>query len=107
MDGWTKEDAMAKENVALHISYPRMHIISAWWMEKSTEEQQAENEENLRELYTIFDKAKAYYLAKSTGKTIDLDLRLDAICPVFDKILPVFIHASSYSQIESAILFFT
>ena len=96
---------MVKKNVAVHISWPRMNIISAWWMEKSAEEQQKENEENLRELYKIFDQAKAYYQAKSSGKTIDLDLRLDALYPVFESKLPLFINAHEYGQIESAILF--
>lgn len=105
LDGWTKEDAMEKENVGLHISWPSVRIINAWWMEKSEEEQKKENAENILKIFEFFDKAKAYLLAKQQDPDIDIDSRWEAMLPIFSKELPVFIHANDFRQIDQAIIF--
>lgn len=105
LDGWTKEDAMEKMNLALHISWPRMSVSNAWWMEKSAEDQKKDNAENLEAVYKLFDQAKAYYTAKKADPTMDIDAKWEAMLPIFDKELPVFVGASDVRQIEMSIAF--
>ena len=105
LDGWTKEDAMAKENAALHLSWPRVSIITAWWMDKSAEDQKKENEENRKNLESTFEQAKSYYIARKADPNLPVDSRWEAMMSVFDKTLPVFIHCGDLRQIEQAIDF--
>jgi imidazolonepropionase-like amidohydrolase len=105
LDGWTKEDAMARENAALHLNWPRVSIITAWWMEQSAEDQKKENEENRKKLEEVFEQAKSYYIAKKADPNLPVDSRWDAMTAVFDRSLPVFIHAGDMRQIEQAVDF--
>jgi len=105
LDGWTKEDAMEKMNLALHISWPRMSIINAWWMDKSAEDQKKENAVNLETMYKLFDQAKSYYTARKAAPGMDIDAKWEAMLPVFDREVPVFVGASDVRQIEMAIAF--
>lgn len=105
LDGWTREDSMEKQNIGLHISFPRMNVSTAWWISQSAEEQKKDNAENLKALYEIFDNALAYYKAKKAGKYPENDVNFEAMMPLFSKELLVFIHAWEYRQIESAIKF--
>ncbi len=105
LDGWTKEDAMEKENAALHLSWPRVSIITAWWMEQSAEDQKKENEENRKRLEEVFEQAKSYYIAKKADPNLPVDSKWEAMVEVFDKSLPVFIHCDDMRQIELAVDF--
>lgn len=102
LDGWTKEDAMEKEAAALHLSWPRVSIITAWWMDQSAEDQKKENEENRKKLEDVFEKAKSYYTARKVDPNLPIDSRWEAMVGVFDKTLPVFVHAGDMRQIEQA-----
>ena len=105
LDGWTREDAVEKSIVALHLSWPRSRIITAWWMQQSAEEQRKQNEENRRALQQVFDDARAYALARKADPNIAIDLRWDAMAPLFDKTMPLVIDADNATQIEDAIAF--
>ena len=105
LDGWNKEDAMEKENVALHLSWPQVSIITAWWMEKSAEDQKKENDESRRKLERVFEQAKAYYTARKADPNLPIDSRWEAMVGVFDRTLPVFIDANDMRQIEQAVDF--
>lgn len=105
LDGWTQEDAIIKENVALHINWPSQSISSRPWIEMTPEEQKERNQKRAKQLDEIFETAHAYYLAKKAGTAQELDLRLDAMVPVFSGELPVFINASDYRQIDQALEF--
>ncbi len=105
LDGWTKEDAMEKENAALHLSWPRVSIITAWWMEQSADDQKKENEQNRKRLEEVFEQAKSYYIAQKADPKLPVDSRWEAMVPVFDKKLPVLIHCDDMRQIEQAVDF--
>ncbi len=105
LDGWTKEDAMEKQNTGLHISWPRSSIITTWWMDETAEEQKKKNEENRRKIEEHFDNAKSYYIARKADPNLKIDSRWEAMLPVFDKTLPVIVHANDLRQIEQAIDF--
>ncbi len=105
LDGWTKEDAMVKQSLALHMNWPRISIVTAWWMDKSAEEQKKENAENIEKIYKIFDEAVEYRKAKMANPKLKTDSKMEAMMPVFSGDLPVFVHANDLRQIESAIAF--
>ncbi len=108
MDGWTWEDMTLKAPIALNIHWPSMTIIHAWWMRKSDEEQRKERDENLNQLFNAFRDARAYMKAKraeeETGVPYhDVDMRWEAMIPVFERKVPVVIWADEVQQIESAV----
>ena len=105
MDGWTKEDAAEKLNLGLSVNWPRVSIITAWWMDDTPEEQKKNQKKNRELLFKAFDQAKSYWQAKKAGNHIDTDLRWEAMIPVFESKMPVFITANDYRQIDQALAF--
>ena len=105
LDGWTQEDALEKAEVGLHINWPRASIITAWWMEQTAEEQKKENAENMAEIYRIFETARAYNRAKQADPSLEVDLRWEAMLPLFDGSMKLFASAGDYRQVEQVIAF--
>jgi imidazolonepropionase-like amidohydrolase len=108
MDGWTWEDMVLKAPVAMHVSWPRMTLSRAWWMEQSDEEQKEEREKSQAALKSAFDDARAYMVAKEGDKARGMsrhknDLRWDAMIAVFRGQLPVIVDADEIQQIEAAV----
>ena len=105
LDGWTKEDASEKMYSAMHVNWPSSSVITAWWMDKTAEEQKKENAKKLKRLHDVFEDARAYYMARQANREIKEDLRWEAMLPVFSKEMPVFVEANDYRQIKQAIKF--
>lgn len=105
LDGWTREDAAEKSVVAVHMSWPRTRIITAWWMQQSAEEQQKQIDEDRRALKQVFDDARAYATAKAVNPALDIDERWEAMLPLFSREMPLVIHADDAAQIEEAVAF--
>lgn len=105
LDGWTKEDAMEKENVGLHINWPSVSVVTNEWIQKTPEEQKKESAENRRKLEEAFTAARTYWKARRAGTQTKIDLRWEAMMPVFDKQMTVFINANDARQIEQAVNF--
>ncbi len=105
LDGWTVEDAAEKLIVGLHINWPRARLVRAWWMEESEEEQRRKMKEGRKKLDYIFTRARTYADAKEADQTTEVDLRWEAMLPVFSGELPVFIHADDLRQIQEAVAF--
>ena len=105
LDGWTREDATEKPEVALHINWPQAGIARGWWVQATPEEQKKQAEENKAKIRRLFNDARAYYVAKAANPNIDKDSHWEAMLPVFTGELPVFINADDYRQIEDAVAF--
>ncbi|MES2765423.1 MAG: amidohydrolase family protein [Bacteroidota bacterium] len=102
MDGWTREDIALKPVTGLHIQWPRMTTITAWWMQRTPEEQRKETEKQLENIYQLFAKAQAYSLGAKNGIADDSrDIRFEAMRPIFENNQTVFINADEYKQIIS------
>ena len=103
LDGWTREDSTVLPVDALHISWPSVAISRAWWVRASEEEQRERMKKNRDLLHDLFADAKA---AKKAGGAYDSnDLLLEALGPVLDGELPVFVEADDYRQIVEAVRF--
>lgn len=105
LDGWTKEDALIKPNVGIHLTWPPANVVNSWWQEKSEEEQQQEKNKKLKMLYQTFEEAKAYFNAKKANPLLPKDTRWEAMLPIFTQELLVFIYADDARQIQQALEF--
>jgi len=110
LDGWTWEEMTLKAPVGLHIYWPRMTLPSRGFMfvRRSPEELKKEVETRLNLIRETFQKARAYKKAKESEiqKGVpyhDTDLKYEAMIPVLEGKVPVFIHANSSKEILSAI----
>jgi imidazolonepropionase-like amidohydrolase len=105
-DGWTWEQMVLKAPVGMAINWPSMGNAEI-------------RKKALQDLDEAFGKARRYKLAKAaTGLTtsgsntsprsgtvarVATDLRWEAMLPVIDKQLPVFVTANEITQIQAAI----
>jgi imidazolonepropionase-like amidohydrolase len=110
LDGWTWEEMTLKAPVGLHIYWPRMTLPSERFMlvRRSPEELKKEVETRINLIRETFQKARAYKKAKESEiqKGVpyhDTDLKYEAMIPVLEGKVPVFIHANSSKEILSAI----
>ncbi|MCS7312888.1 MAG: amidohydrolase family protein [Acidobacteria bacterium] len=110
LDGWTWEDMTLKAPVGLHVYWPRMTPTQAYpYIFLSEEEQRQRGEEAIRKLKEAFREARAYWVAKKAESRHpgvpyhDVDVRWEALIPVFEGKLPVFVHADTLDQIQAAV----
>ena len=103
MDGWTWENMTINDDAGLIVAWPRTEPITAWWMEKSEEDQRKEIKENLDRVEKFFDEAEAYVTAKKHDPTLAPDLRFEAMRPYVTGEKPIFVGANSGGQIEAAV----
>lgn len=102
LDGWTIEEVVLVKSAGVHVYWPSMTVIEAWWMKKSASEQKKNIKTNIEKIADIIQHVKRY---KKSDRTAKKDIRWEALLPVIDKKIPLFIHASEYKQIDAAIEF--
>ncbi|MFO0856634.1 MAG: amidohydrolase family protein [Phycisphaerales bacterium] len=133
LDAWTIEDTTiaprdSLASAGMVLRWPNVRPISAWWMDKSDEDQLKDIRQQLDDIKKLFDTAKNYALARKHDPSQAIDLRWEQMVPIFfsqaasgdetqaaatdaDKpkaknpTLPVFIHAQDADQIASAVSF--
>ena len=101
LDGWNWEDAVYKQDIGIHMNWPRMYVYQGGGPEAE------ENQRNAmtRELQTIdqfFSQAKAYSLEHKPAET---NVRFEAMRGLFDGSRKLFVHCGYVKEIESAVLF--
>lgn len=105
LEGWTWEDMVIKAPVGMHLFWPRMRFSSSA-TEDSRKAQSERIDEQLDGLKTFFDEARAYQKAKVAAEPdFRSDVRLDAMLPVLEKRLPLYVHALGMVEIQSALQF--
>ena len=104
MDGWTPEQMTVRSPAAMHVQWPNLTINRDPRAPKSIEDQHKEIAKKQKELRDVFATARAYWHARKTP-TPDFksDLRWEAMMPVFDGKLPLFVHATTLAQMEAAL----
>ena len=110
LDGWTWEEMCLQGAVGLHVSWPRMQPIEAWWVEESASKQTENRDRALKTIRQAIADARAYQLAKQAcadgqGPRPDVDARWEAMLPVLEGKTRVFVEADDVQQIESALAF--
>ena len=111
-EGWTTEDMTVKQDAGLVMSWPQMRTVTAWWMDKSEDDQRKDINRNVARLREIIATAKAYLALKSgpDAATVPTDLRWEAMRGSFGSAgkpaaTPVFIEAQEYDQITSSVAY--
>lgn len=79
LDGWTVVDMQVSNSCGLMLNWPRVRPISAWWMDRSEDDQKKEIEESLARIRDLFDKAKAYRALHAAEPSALRDLRLEVV----------------------------
>ncbi|MDZ7267892.1 MAG: amidohydrolase family protein [candidate division KSB1 bacterium] len=108
LDGWTWEQMTLQAPVGLHVNWPAMTLRRGRWITQSEEEQRKQMQENLQKLKEAFAQARAYRAAKAAegkvaGVRHETDSRWEAMIPVFEGTLPVFVTANEIKQIQAAV----
>ena len=110
LDGWTWEEMCLRPAIGLHISWPRMQPIDAWWVRESAGQQNENRDRALKTIRQAVADARAYRTAKlacadGKGPEPAHDARWDAMIPVLEGKTRVFIDADDVRQIQAALAF--
>jgi len=108
LDGWTWEGMTVKAPVAMHLDYPTVVNTRGGYFRRSEEEQEEARKKALAALEESLAAARAYHKAREAAEAgqaprPEFDPRLEALRPVLDGELPLWIQASEKTQIESAL----
>ena len=108
LEGWNWEDMTYKAPVGMHLQFPRTRPPMPASRQLSEEEAEEERERLLKLLNETLDDAQAYDKARKAATAdsapeVDFNPRLEALLPVLDGRVPLFIHADEKGQIEEAL----
>src|SRR3954466_3298407 len=104
LEGWTPEEVTVLSPAALHLRWPNLTIDRQPRARKSVKDQQKEIDKAQKQIRDAFQIARAYWQTrKNPGPDFKTDLRWEALMPVFDGKLPLFVHASTLAQIQAAL----
>jgi imidazolonepropionase-like amidohydrolase len=104
LDGWTPEEMTVLSPAAMHLRWPSLTIDRRPRARKSVKDQLKEMEKAQKQIRDAFQIARAYWQTrKNPGPDFKSDLRWEALMPVFDGKLPLFVHASTLAQIQAAL----
>jgi imidazolonepropionase-like amidohydrolase len=101
LDGWTTEDMTLLAPAGMHVRWPNMNVKHP--DTKVAKQRKDQRDAALKRIRDTFDDARAYQKGKASGTLRASDLRLDAMLPVLDRTIPVFVHADEYRQTEAAV----
>ena len=110
LDGWTAEDITVRAPAALHVQWPNMTPVHAFFELRSDEEQAKARDEQIKTISDAFDDARAYWTARDaeSGKGVpkhDDDVRWDAMRRALKGEIPVAFHCDALNQIRAVLKF--
>ena len=102
LDGWNWEDATIKADDGIHVNWPASLTGGGWWAEPAPKKANDKYPEELAEIRSFFDKAKAY--AQEDEHEI-FDGRWEAMQACFNGTKRVYFHADEIQQLQDIIDF--
>ncbi len=110
LDGWTQEDITVRAPVALHVQWPNMTPVRAFFETRSDEEQAKARDASIQAIADAFNDARAYWKARDAESNAgvpkhDADVRWDAMRKVLKGDVPVVFHADALNQIRAVLRF--
>ncbi len=110
LDGWTQEDIRVEAPVALHVQWPNMTPVRAFFETRSDEEQAKARDAAIKVIADAFDDARAYGKAHQAQGSAgvpkhDGDVRWDAMQRVLKGEIPVVFHCDALNQIRAVLKF--
>jgi imidazolonepropionase-like amidohydrolase len=104
LDGWTPEEMTVRSPTAMHLRWPNLTIDRKPRAKKSVKDQQKEIDKAQKQIRDAFQIARSYWQArKNPSPDFKSDLRWEAMMPLFEGKLPLFVHAGTLAQIEAAL----
>ncbi len=112
MDGWTWEEMTLKAPLGLVLNWPSMVYTPGGFGfgagQQTREDWQRQRDQQLKALRDAFASARAYLIAKKAEAQRgipyhDTDLRWEAMIPVLERKVPVFVNANEVAQIQAAV----
>ncbi len=108
MDGWTWEDVTLKAPLGLVVNWPAMVYTRSPFSRQTKEEWMKNRDTRLKALRDAFAGARSYMVAKKAERQKgvpyhDTDLRWEAMIPVLERNVPVWVNANELTQIQAAI----
>jgi imidazolonepropionase-like amidohydrolase len=104
LDGWTPEEMTVLSPAAMHLRWPNLTINRNPRARKSVKDQLKEMDKAQKQIRDAFQIARSYWQArKNPGPDFKSDLRWEALMPVFDGKMPLFVHAGTLAQIQAAL----
>lgn len=110
MDGWTTEDMVVLQPLALHLHWPSMDLDltpkdrfkdkSKW---KSPEDLAKARRLELVALDDFFREAAAYVRSREASSDFPLNPSWEAMRPVLKRKIPLVVHAADFRQIQAAV----
>lgn len=100
-DAWNYEDALYKEDDAIHLNWPQEPWVYHNHGHENSSEEHDHYEEELKLVEDYFNKAKSY----AATKPKQIDIAMEAMTGLFDGTKQLFIHAYSVKQIKESVLF--
>ncbi len=97
-DAWNWEDAIIKEDDALHINWPKTFNQSGWWGAPGPIEPNKKYEKQVKEL-------KDFFKASELNQNEKLHLIYNSMQPIFNRNKKVFFHVDDEKQIVDAVNF--
>lgn len=104
LDGWTWEEMVLDKSVGMHIHWPSL-LVPDFLPEPLIEQTRKAQREKRDALAAAMRDAKAWREADRGGTVRQPDLRWEAMRPVLEGELPVFIHADDIEAIQSSLAF--
>ncbi len=102
LDAWNWEDAIVKEDDAIHVNWPNRFVKKgAWYDPKVGYKQNEKYDEQVKELYTFFEQAKAFIHSPAE----EHHLPYAAMKSVFSGKKRVFINADAEKDIVDVLSF--
>lgn len=108
LDGWTWEEMTLRGSAGVVLNFPGMSVRRSRENPDDEKRQLEARDRQLLELDRAFDDARAYALASpttATTRTANFDARWEAMRPILDRSLPLFIRADEMGQINAAVAF--
>lgn len=102
LDAWNYEDAIYKLDNGIHINWPQMYTFKGWWAEPEGIEKNEKYTEALDKLKNLINQAKSYC---NTDKPTENNLKLQALCGLFNNTKTLFVHVNLAKEIIDAINF--
>lgn len=108
LDGWTHEDMTLRADMGMVVNWPAMAPVFTPFTEQSADEQLHRRDLALAALEQTVADARAYQAGRQAavgGAEAPFDIRLEALLPVLEGKLPLYVRADETQQIQAAIAF--
>jgi imidazolonepropionase-like amidohydrolase len=112
LQGWTWEQMAVKPSAVMDLLFPEIATIPPRFAaffgtpSRSYADLEKEHKQQIRELHEFFEQARRYQKAKSANPPdFERDLRLEAMIPVLEGRMPLFIRVGKEQTIKDAIQF--